>query len=77
MGLFNIKKKAPFEPEVEDLSAVYSADSPIDASEFETVGTDTGKMEAIVRPSISFWKDVLRRIRRSKWQWYALSCWGF
>lgn len=66
MGLFNIKKKAPFEPEVEDLSAVYSADSPIDASEFETVGTDTGKMEAIVRPSISFWKDVLRRIRRSK-----------
>ena len=66
MGLFSIKKKAPFEPAVEDLSAVYGADSHIDASEFETVGTDAGNMESIVRPSISFWKDALSRVRRSK-----------
>ena len=51
MGLFSIKKKAPFEPAVEDLSAVYGADSHIDASEFETIGKDAENMESIVRPS--------------------------
>ena len=66
MGLFSIKKKAPFEPVVDVAQAAYSADSHIDASEFETVGTDAGSMESIVRPSISFWKDALGRIRRSK-----------
>ena len=66
MGLFSIKKKAPFEPVVDVAQAAYSADSHIDASEFETVGTDVGSMESIVRPSISFWKDALGRIRRSK-----------
>ena len=66
MGLFNIKKKAPFEPAVEDLSAIYGVDSTIDPSEFAPVDSEQGGAEAIVRPSISFWKDVFRRIRRSK-----------
>ena len=71
MGLFSIKKKAPFEPAVEDLSAMYGIDSKIDPSEFESVASNQGGAETIVRPSISFWKDVFRRIRRSK---VALVC---
>lgn len=64
MGLFSIKKKAPFEPEIQVASA-YDADSHIDVSEFETIGADAQSMESIVRPSISFWKDAMGRIRRS------------
>ena len=66
MGLFNIKKKAPFEPAVENISAIYGVDSKIDPSEFDPVDSEQGGAEAIVRPSISFWKDVFRRIRHSK-----------
>ena len=66
MGLFSIKKKAPFEPAVEDLSAVYGADSHIVASEFVTIGKDAENMESIVRPSVSFWKDAMSRVGRSK-----------
>ena len=49
MGLFNIKKKAPFEPAVEDLSAIYGVDSTIDPSEFAPVDSEQGGAEAIVR----------------------------
>ena len=66
MGLFSIKKKAPFEPVVDTAAAVYDAESSIDASEFEAVGTDSASMESIVRPSISFWQDAMSRLRRSK-----------
>ena len=73
MGLFSIKKKATFEPAIDVAETAYTADSHIDASEFETVGTDAGSMESIVRPSISFWKDAMGRIRRSK---VAMVCSG-
>jgi oligopeptide transport system permease protein len=38
----------------------------IDSSEFEWVGSDTKAMETISRPSISFWKDALSRLKKSK-----------
>ena len=39
---------------------------PIDPSEFEWVGPNADEMETISRPSISFWKDAFRRLRKSK-----------
>lgn len=64
--MFGIKKKAPFEPAVADLAEAYGVEDSIDASEFEWIGSNQGSANSIVRPSISFWKDVLRRVRRSK-----------
>ena len=64
--MFGIKKKAPFEPAVADLAEAYGVEDSIDASEFEWIGSNQGRANSIVRPSISFWKDVLRRVRRSK-----------
>ena len=43
---------------------VLSPDCDIDAEEFEWVGQDEEKMQAIGRPSVSFWKDAFNRIRK-------------
>ena len=45
---------------------VLSPDCDIDAEEFEWVGQDEEKMQAIGRPSVSFWKDAFNRIRKDK-----------
>lgn len=45
---------------------VLSPDCDIDASEFEWVGQDEEKMQAIGRPSVSFWKDAFGRIKKDK-----------
>lgn len=46
--------------------SLYTADSHIDAAEFAPIGTDEAEMEAIIRPSISFWKDAFTRLCKSK-----------
>ncbi|HAH79315.1 MAG TPA: diguanylate cyclase [Ruminococcaceae bacterium] len=43
-----------------------AAGEPIDPSEFEWVGPNVKEMETISRPSISFWKDAFRRLRKSR-----------
>lgn len=44
----------------------YDVSGHIDPEAFETIGVDAEKMESIARPSISFWKDAMGRIKRSK-----------
>ena len=39
-------------------------DCQLDAASFEWVGVDREKMEGVSRPSISFWKDAMRRLGR-------------
>jgi len=41
-------------------------DANIPHDEFEFVQRDEGKSEALTRPSISFWKDVWRRLLKNK-----------
>ncbi len=50
---------------------VYNINSHIDAAEFARIGTDEAGMEAITRPSVSFWKDAFGRLRKSK---VAVTC---
>lgn len=50
----------------EQSQTVNPAGVPIDSSEFEWVGPNAEDMETISRPSISFWKDAFRRLRKSK-----------
>lgn len=37
-----------------------------DPSQFETVGKNYGKMDSISRPTLSFWQDAWRRLRKNK-----------
>lgn len=57
------KKKKPIPVQQE---TVYDVSGKISAEAFDKVGVDTGAMESIVRPSISFWKDAFQRIKKSK-----------
>lgn len=44
----------------------------IDKSLFEPIGKDIEASEKIVRPSISFWKDSMRRLKQNKMAWVSL-----
>lgn len=44
----------------------YDVSGKISSDAFEVIGTDSKSMESIVRPSISFGKDALNRIMKSK-----------
>ena len=61
-----MKKKIVLETNEPILEDVLSPDCTIDPSEFEWVGQDEKKMQAITRPSSSFWKDAFSRIVRDK-----------
>ena len=43
----------------------------IEADSFEVIGDDASAAEAIARPSLSFWKDAMRRLSKNK---VALVC---
>ena len=49
-----------------ELDTALTADSHIDASQFEWVGQDLEKMQEIGRPSISYWQDAIGRLKRDK-----------
>mgnify|MGYP001075710151 CR=1 FL=1 len=51
---------------VQNLLPQYDVSGKIDPSAFEELGVDRDNMEVIARPSISFWKDAMNRIKRSK-----------
>lgn len=53
--------------------ALFSTDCKIEQEEFTWVGQDAGKMEGISRPSISYWKDAMGRLKKSK---IAMACIG-
>lgn len=55
-------KKSVVEAQVQS----YGIHDEIRAEEFAVIGTDTGNMESIVRPSISFGRDAFNRIKKSK-----------
>lgn len=44
----------------------FSVDSSISAENFEWIGQDEKSMQAINRPSISYWKDSFGRLKRDK-----------
>ncbi len=46
----------------------------LDAGDFEVVGTDIEKSMAMVRPSISYWKDAWRRLKKNR---VAIVCLAF
>lgn len=50
---------------------LFSTDCKIEQEEFTWVGQDAGKMEGISRPSISYWKDAMGRLKKSK---IAMAC---
>lgn len=50
---------------------LFSTDCKIEQEEFTWVGQDAGKMEGISRPSISYWKDAMGRLKKSK---IAVAC---
>ena len=50
----------------EKVNDVLTPDSHIDEAEFEWVGQDTEKMMEIGRPSISYWKDAMTRLKKDK-----------
>lgn len=51
---------------VREVKPGYDVSGFISADAFEVVGTDEASMESIVRPSLSFGKDALNRIMKSK-----------
>ena len=53
------------QPAAQTEALLYDPNGHIDTEAFERVGTDAADMEAIARPSISFWKDAFNRVRRS------------
>lgn len=59
-------KKNMTKPELSGTEAVLSTDCQIDSADFEWVGQDTAKMEGVTRPSISYWKDAMHRLSKSK-----------
>lgn len=50
---------------------VLAVDCSLSREDFEWVGQDAGKMEGITRPSISYWKDAMMRLKKSK---VAIAC---
>lgn len=46
--------------------ALLPTNAPLAASDFEVVGPDIDKADAITRPSISYWKDAMRRLMANK-----------
>lgn len=53
-------KEKKFTPDV-----AYAVDIPLSAGDFSHVGPDRENREGISRPSISFWKDGWRRLRKN------------
>lgn len=51
----------------ETTTIVEETKAPVfDADSFELIGTDAAASESIVRPSISYWKDAMRRLGQNK-----------
>lgn len=51
---------APFE------ESTVAPTTAIDPADFEWIGPDTNKQEEIARPSIGYWADAMRRLRKNK-----------
>ncbi len=47
--------------------------SPSDMRQFEWIGANTAESEIINRPSISYWKDAMKRLKRNKAAMVCLS----
>lgn len=45
---------------------VLSTDCVVEQDEFTWIGQDVSKMDSITRPSISYWKDAMSRLSKSK-----------
>ncbi len=52
---------APFAQEV-----LLAPDAPLEGADFTWEGPDSGKSDEIARPSISYWKDAMRRLFANK-----------
>lgn len=60
-----LKKKVKINA-VKEMKPSYDTSGHISADAFEVIGSDSENMESIARPSISFGKDALNRILKSK-----------
>ena len=60
----NKNNEAAATPVVKD--EVFSVNCDVAANEFEWVGQEVKGMQEISRPSISYWKDAMRRIKSDK-----------
>lgn len=64
-------KKNKVEVRQEAVEEILLPDCSITQEEFDWVGQDVNRMEGISRPSISYWKDAISRLKQSK---LALIC---